>query len=312
MIKISAVVVTKDRYNLLKDCLSTILTEGAEWISNIIVVDNASSDDTAKLEGDVDGRLTVIHLPNNIGAERGVAVGIQAALKTDVDAVLLFDDDSQFLPGSIKSLVESFLLHDKRAVINALPLSDLSGTLSSPRLCGGRFVHSKEDLLVGNGGQRYVRANKVHFNGSLLGRGILERCKFTGVFGEEAYGALLQQAGYDLVIDTNANILHPSFVEKDGVRVVTLPLIGPVVVWQLRPRKAYIATKESVLKRRILHHPLRFLSLDLLVVVGAYLVRIIFEKDRLKKLPFYVRGLLDGLWAALRFRREEACSGDSK
>ena len=59
-------------------------------------------------------------------------------------------------------LVESFSLHNQRAVINALPVSDLSGTLSSPRLQGGRFITSKLELLNANGGQRYVRANKVH------------------------------------------------------------------------------------------------------------------------------------------------------
>lgn len=304
--KIGAVVVTKDRYNLLMDALSRLLKEGAEYISNIIIVDNASSDNTARLEENLlDDRLRVIHLPNNIGVERGIALGIQVALKTDIDAVLLCDDDSQFLADSIKSLVESFLLYEGRAVINALPLSDLNGRLSSPRRYGNHFVYTKEDLLTTNGGQRYLSANKVHFNGSLLGRRMLERCNFTGVFGEESYGALLQQAGYDLVIDTNANILHPSFVDKDGIRVIKLPLIGPVVVWRMSPRKAYLAAKESVLKRRILHHPLRFLSLDLFVIVGALFLRIAFEKDRLRKLPFYLRGLFNGFWAALWFRKEK-------
>ncbi len=304
MIKLCAVVVTKDRYSLLKDCLSSVLTEGARLISNIVIVDNASSDDTAKMNGSIDSRLTVIHLPHNVGLERGIAIGVQEALKTKADGVLLFDDDSLFLPGSIQSLVESFFLHNQRAVINALPLSDRIGTLSSPRLCGRKLVHSKAELLSANRGQRYLRVNKVHFNGSLIGREMLETCIFTGVLGEESYGALLQRAGYDLIIDTNANILHPSFVERDRVKAIILPLIGPIITWQMRPWKARMAIRESILKRRILHSSLRFLILDIPLVIGIYLVRIAFERERLKKIPSYIQGLLDGLWTSFWLKKK--------
>jgi len=157
--------------------------------------------------------------------------------------------------------------------------------------------------LTLNEGRRYIQANKIHFNGSLIGRDILEDVMFDGRLGEESYGAKLKCAGYDLVIDINSNILHPSCIENDKVRMINIPIIGPIVVWQLRPWKAHMAIRESIIKRRILHHPLRLFAFDLLLVIAVYLFRLIFEKKRLKKLRFYICDFTEGIKVAININK---------
>jgi hypothetical protein len=70
-----------------------------------------------------------------------------------------------FLPNSINALAESFLLYKKEAAINALPLSDLNGELSSPWLIGSKTLITKQELLTANNNKRHVFTMKLHFNG---------------------------------------------------------------------------------------------------------------------------------------------------
>ncbi len=299
--KIIGIVVTRNRYDSLITSLASVFKEGERWLSGVIVVDNGSSDQTASLTDEVD-KIKVIHLPYNLGLERGIAVGIQCAMRFDVDGILLFDDDSIFLPNSISSLVESFLLYKKEAAISTLPLSDLNGELSSPRLIGSKMLTTKQELLAANNGRRHICTMKLHFNGCLIGKEWLEKIPFTGMLGEEAYGALLHRKGCLLIIDIDANILHPS-IKRYETKLLNLPFGKQIMVWHLPPWKAYQAARESVVKRAILCSTFRFFTLDLPGVVGIYLIRIIFEEQRIVKLPFYFKGLLDGVKIAISLKQ---------
>jgi hypothetical protein len=206
------------------------------------------------------------------------------------------------LPNSINALAESFLLYKKEAAINALPLSDLNGELFSPWLIGSKTLITKQELLTANNNKRHVFTTKLHFNGCLIGKEWLEKIPFTGILGEEAYGALLYRAGCLLIVDANANILHPS-IKRYETRIINLPFGRSTMVWHLPPWKAYQAARESVVKRAILCSTFRFFTLDLPGVIGIYLIRIIFEKQRMLKLPFYFKGLLDGVKIAISLKR---------
>lgn len=296
--KIVGIVVTRDRYSTLVAALRSAIEEGEEWISHIIVIDNASGDDTSRLEQLInERRVKIIHLPNNIGLEPGIAVGIQAALDLEPDAILLFDDDSYFLPGSIKCLVESFWIYGGKVIVNTLPLSDLSGELSSPQLKKGKVLLTKQELITANGGKRYIQTFKVHFNGCLINADCFRRIGFNGMFGEETFGALLYKGGYSIIIDTSSCILHPS-VKRYNIKILKLPFGKPIMIWQLPPWKAYQAARESVAKRAVLEPCFLFYVFTLPIIVGVYLIRIFFETDRMTKLPYYFRGLLDGIKVA--------------
>ncbi len=94
---ISIVIVSYNSGHILGDCLDR-LPDNAE----VIVVDNASSDDSVRVAGTYPVRL--LTLPQNVGYGRGCNVGAQAATG---DFILFMNPDVRFEPGSIAKLAEA-------------------------------------------------------------------------------------------------------------------------------------------------------------------------------------------------------------
>ena len=76
--------------------------------ASVIVVDNASTDDTPELlESVAKGfpvPLSVLHLPENTGGAGGFAAGVEAALERGAEWLWLMDDDVEVLPGAVAAL----------------------------------------------------------------------------------------------------------------------------------------------------------------------------------------------------------------
>lgn len=90
---VTAVLVTFNRSKILKRALDELL---ATNVTNVVVVNNASTDDTARvLASYSDLRLHVTHLETNLGGAGGFAYGINEAVsKYETDYVWLMDDDT--------------------------------------------------------------------------------------------------------------------------------------------------------------------------------------------------------------------------
>ncbi len=95
--KICTVVVTFNRYELLKECLDALLSQTLK--THILVVDNASTDGTdikivedsyLKNENIIYKRLT-----QNSGGAGGFHIGVKYALDNQYDYVWLMDDDAE-------------------------------------------------------------------------------------------------------------------------------------------------------------------------------------------------------------------------
>ena len=96
--KIDVVVVTYNRLEKLKHALSCYEKQ-AEYINNLIVVNNNSSDGTRDFLLDWRDKAggckkTVLNLESNIGGAGGFAAGQEQALKEGVDWVHVADDDA--------------------------------------------------------------------------------------------------------------------------------------------------------------------------------------------------------------------------
>ena len=100
-------VVTHNRRALLADCLDAIEAQ-THRPDLIIVIDNASTDDTADhLASRSPSIPTVTHrLARNYGGALGFAVGIKAALVAGAESVWLMDDDAVATPGALEYLLE--------------------------------------------------------------------------------------------------------------------------------------------------------------------------------------------------------------
>jgi GT2 family glycosyltransferase len=100
---VCAVVVTRDRRELLEQCLGKLRTQSLPP-DEIVVVDNASSDGTAELLASSPG-VTAIRLPENAGGAGGFNAAVKAAYERGHDWIWLLDDDTFPEPGCLEALV---------------------------------------------------------------------------------------------------------------------------------------------------------------------------------------------------------------
>ncbi len=105
MPSVAAVIVTRNRRDLLRECLDAVLAEGPD---RVIVVDNDSDDGTPELLAErYAGRLEVHRMPDNLGGGGGFDAGCRAALAGDADWLWILDDDTIPQPGALRALVEA-------------------------------------------------------------------------------------------------------------------------------------------------------------------------------------------------------------
>ena len=93
--KVTAVVVTHNRLQLLQECIAAIRAQTTKPYQ-ILVVNNGSTDGTYEWVA-VQKDICAIHQPNNGGAW-GFYTGIKEAYKTDADWFWIMDDDT--IPGN--------------------------------------------------------------------------------------------------------------------------------------------------------------------------------------------------------------------
>lgn len=93
MHKVFAVIITYNRKDFLKRCLNAVYSQ-TRPCDHIIVIDNASIDDTQKMlsEGCYPG-LIISVLKNNIGASGGYNAGLRLAYQKGADFIWAMDDD---------------------------------------------------------------------------------------------------------------------------------------------------------------------------------------------------------------------------
>lgn len=108
--KVAVVVVTYNRSEVIQKTLDCLQAQTYP-ISNIIVVDNNSSDNTIAglLERKKkDDRISIVSSSENIGYGAGLALGMNWVLEnTDGDYMWLMDDDVSNIPETLEYLVEN-------------------------------------------------------------------------------------------------------------------------------------------------------------------------------------------------------------
>ncbi len=109
MKKNGVVIVTYNRLNLLKECLSAVFAQVYPF-TEIIVVNNASTDGTKEyldsLQSTEKTHLSVIHSAENLGGSGGFYLGMETARAKGFDYLLIIDDDAIIQPDYMKRLIE--------------------------------------------------------------------------------------------------------------------------------------------------------------------------------------------------------------
>jgi rhamnopyranosyl-N-acetylglucosaminyl-diphospho-decaprenol beta-1,3/1,4-galactofuranosyltransferase len=98
-----AIVVTYNRAALLEVCLMALLAQTAPL--RILVIDNASTDETPALLETFAAAIETVRLPTNSGGAGGFHEGLRLAELSGADLVWLMDDDTIARPDTLERLL---------------------------------------------------------------------------------------------------------------------------------------------------------------------------------------------------------------
>ena len=101
---VACVVVTRDRRELLRECLAAVTAQTAP-IEHLVVVDNASSDGTPDMVRDEHPEAELIASEVNMGGAGGFHAGIDAASRSGLRWVWVLDDDTVARPDALERLL---------------------------------------------------------------------------------------------------------------------------------------------------------------------------------------------------------------
>jgi len=105
-VTVAAVVVTWNRLDLLREALPAVLGQ-TRPPDRVIVVDNASTDDTpAAVRAEFPG-VDLVSLPQNTGGAGGFAYGLALAQAAGAGLAWLMDDDTVPEPGALGALLQA-------------------------------------------------------------------------------------------------------------------------------------------------------------------------------------------------------------
>lgn len=115
---ITAVVVTYNRIDLLKECLQALREQKVDRNTqlDILLVDNASTDGTKEWidgivsAGDAEGRrIYATHLAENTGGAGGFYTGMKWAYEQGADAIWIMDDDTIPQADALQKLLDGMM-----------------------------------------------------------------------------------------------------------------------------------------------------------------------------------------------------------
>jgi GT2 family glycosyltransferase len=139
--KLSIIILNHNSGNLLADCLASVFADDIPFPYEVIVPDNASTDDS--LERAVvrwESRLQIIHNPKNMGFSYGNNIGIQYARG---EYFCLLNPDTIIHRGAFKALVEFLDAHPQTGFAGPKVLNG-DGTL---QLSARRSIPSPFDAI---------------------------------------------------------------------------------------------------------------------------------------------------------------------
>jgi rhamnosyltransferase len=272
-------------------------------LREIIVVDNASTDGTSAMLAECYPQVTVLQMPENLGAAGAWAAGLTyAALEKGHDWVWTFDDDS--VPGSgalgalVAGLEEVGSAGGSVGIAAPMAVCRRTGAYYPPWFWRDGFVKASPQQIR----QRIWFADLVMASGALVGRHLVEEVGvpladfFMDVFDLE-YCIRARSRGYKIVIVSHAELSH----EVGSTRRISL--LGYKRSWTNQPawREYYISRNLTYLAWRL--YPSRATRRSILRYLLVHLLGVLmFSSNRLACAVRMFQGLRDGYRGRLGIR----------
>ena len=115
--RVFIIVLTWNRKDLVLECLESVYKCKSEHELHYIVVDNGSTDGTAKAILNKFPQTTVLHCPINLGWSGGNNRGVKFALKNKADHIILLNNDLVVHKDFIDNLLAPFFSDEKIGIV---------------------------------------------------------------------------------------------------------------------------------------------------------------------------------------------------
>lgn len=134
------VIVTYNGDKWIKKCLDSVMCSTINV--NVVIIDNASSDNTASIIDNFYKDIKIIYLSHNIGFGQANNVGLKYALSNNADYVLLLNQDAMISPNMVSCLIKASNEYPKFGI-----LSPMHYNYEGTRLDPGFIRYCPSDLL---------------------------------------------------------------------------------------------------------------------------------------------------------------------
>ena len=148
------VVVVMPAFNAARTLRETYSAIPTDWVDEVILVDDNSTDDTVSLARDLprDLPLHVIWHPHNVGYGGNQKTCYLEALQRGADVVVMLHPDGQYEPSLIPNMVEPILADEADLVLGsrlAVRGAARKGGMPLYKFVANRFLTTIQNLIMG-------------------------------------------------------------------------------------------------------------------------------------------------------------------
>ena len=291
---VCVVVVTHNHTDLLRGCLDALLAQ-TRAPDRILVVDNASTDDTGAMLARAFADIPVLRLDENLGGGGGFHAGMIEGRRLGFDWIWTMDDDAEPDSRCLEHLLE--YATDKGRVYAAVPTDRGTGRLCWPAPSldetgkKSRLIYEIDEAMAPT-----IAIHSAGLLGTLFHRDTLDVAGYPNpdffIRGDEVeYSHRMRAAGFPTMMVRDAMIYHPS-----PAAAKTYWILGKEVAYSsMEPWKAYYNTRNHVYICLYVTGNLPALAWRLFSGFW-FLWR---EDQKPKRLLYYLRAVFDGVFKRL-------------
>jgi rhamnosyltransferase len=259
----------------------------ANQVDQLVIVDNGSPQSfwVSFAEQNPEVQITRIINPKNLGIATAFNLGARALLEAGCDFVLTFDQDSTLPPGYVKQMLEAYFkaktIFGQIGVFGTYYRDENSGIVFPNHFrASSDFVTVESTISSGN-----LIPKETFFK-----IGFFRDDFFIDAVDTE-FHLRAHKAGFPLFLTRNIVLPH-RLGEQTMARLlwVDFPLTSHNYI-----RRYYMARNRTLTYQMYAKHYPSWFRLEIRMFLGDFLTMIFYEKDKLRKLKYTFKGIIDGL-----------------
>jgi len=278
---------------ILPGLLESLLKQ-TKPLSELIVVDNASTDGTIELLKEQYPSIKIIRLATNEGVSGGYSAGLEYALGRNYEWVWMLDQDSRPLPSTVEKLLaaaESFPDRDKLGLIAPLAINSANGEPYS----AFQWREGQIKAPMASQGESLTLVDMVMSSGSLIRseavrKAGLPRKDLFMDFVDYEHCLRLRRSGFLIAVVNQCVMPHTIGQPR------TVKFLGKPKNWITHiPWRDYYKVRNRAF---VVWHQLPSVRAKLFVVrqfLKQMIGSVLYDPEKVRRIRFMWRGLRDGI-----------------